>query len=217
MAQTHLHDKTDRKWTSSYKVAWINAQSKKYDFIITSALIRYNVHIVVRAFLSVNTNLNANRKWCVWEDVIRRTALWLKGNFPTDCVSLCHGAWSDGEPRQTAVTSVTSWLVTWSEALAYRHPALFSPRASPAWDRMLVKRDKDRLINRWDQTSKPEMEQTEASGTSETLPISIIRTQEKERESGLCFKCLPMCQNTRDFFPHRLSDESEVGLRGNSQ
>lgn len=109
--------------------------------------------------------------------------------------------------------------LVWSArtALAYRHPALFSPRASPAWDRMLVKRDKDRLINRWDQTSKPEMEQTEASGTSETLPISIIRTQEKERESGLRFKCLPMCRNTRDFFPHRLSDESEVGLRGNSQ
>lgn len=93
--------------------------------------------------------------------------------------------------------------LVWSArtALAYRHPALFSPRASPAWDRMLVKRDKDRLINRWDQTSKPEMEQTEASGTSETLPISIIRTQEKERESGLRFKCLPMCRNTRDFFP----------------
>lgn len=104
-----------------------NAQSKKYDFVITSALIRYNVHIVVRAFLSVNTNLNANRKWCVWEDVIRRTALWLKGNFPTDCVSLCHGAWSDGEPRQTAVTSVTSWLVTWSEAHALQTPCFIFP------------------------------------------------------------------------------------------
>lgn len=192
---------------------------KKYDFIITSALIRYNVHIVIRAFLSVNTNLNTNRKWCVWEDVIRRIAS--KGiSRLTSCLSVTvldqtERAVTDGRNIRHKLARHLVWSAR--TALYYRHPALFSPRASPAWDRMLVKRDKDRLINRWDQTSKPEMEQTEASGTSETLPISIIRTQEKERESGLRFKCLPMCRNTRDFFPHRLSHESEVGLRGNSQ
>lgn len=104
--------------------------------------------------------------------------------------------------------------LVWSArtALAYRHPALFSPRASPAWDRMLVKRDKDRLINRWDQTSKPEMEQTEASGTSETLPISIIRTQEKERERERvgCVLNVCRCVETQGIFS---PTDSQMNLR----